>query len=120
MTRTHLELLIVILFLATAVLLLNPLGIWMVPMMHVVLLGFFVVLSGAFLALFSREVGGDERESTHRTHAGRAAFVAGTVVLLTGIILQALAGNIDPWLIYGLCSMVTAKLLVRVYCAFHN
>ncbi len=65
-----------------------------------------------------REVGGDERESTHRTFAGRAAFVAGTIVLLAGILTQTSSGSLDPWLIYALTAMVLAKLFVRVYCAY--
>ncbi|MES2931218.1 MAG: hypothetical protein V4682_00785 [Patescibacteria group bacterium] len=120
MTRTNLELGIVICFLVTAVLFLNPLRLWMDPMMHTATLIGFIVFSGAFLTLFMREIGGDERENSHRVHAGRAAFVAGTVVLLLGIITQATSGIVDPWLIYALCSMVLAKLFVRIYCAYRK
>ncbi|MES2668580.1 MAG: hypothetical protein V4644_02745 [Patescibacteria group bacterium] len=120
MTRTNIELFVVLCFLVAAALMLNPFGLWMDPMMHTLVLGAFIAFSGAFLALFTREVGGDERESTHRTLAGRAAFIAGTVVLLAGIFVQATAGVVDPWLIYALCAMVIVKLFVRVYCAYRN
>jgi len=120
MNRTNIELSIVLCFLFTAILLLNPFDLWMDPMMHVTTLIGFIVFSGAFLALFMREVGGDERENSHRTHAGRAAFVAGTVVLLLGIITQAMSAVVDPWLIYALCAMILAKLVVRIYCAYRK
>lgn len=120
MNRTYIELGIVICFLFTAVLLLNPFGLWMPPMMHMSILVAFVIFSGAFLALIMREIGGDEREAIHRTYAGRAAFTVGTVILLMGIITQAHGGNVDPWLIYALCGMILAKVAVRVYCAYRK
>lgn len=120
MKRIHIELGIVICFFTIATLFLNPFNIWMYPGVQSLLLVSFVVFAIAFVLLVVGEPEGDEREEAHRVFAGQTAFVAGTLVLLTGIVVETLSASLDPWLIYGLCAMIVAKVGARVYCAYRN
>jgi hypothetical protein len=80
-----------------------------------------IILAGLFLlfcifAVFvMRENGADEREMQHRAFAGRAAFLAGSALLVAGIVVQDLAHALDPYLVVALCGMILAKLLARLY-----
>ncbi|KND47109.1 MAG: hypothetical protein AB199_01615 [Parcubacteria bacterium C7867-004] len=95
--------------------LLDPFHIWMPDMAYMIVLCCLVAAFGAFAAFVLCERAGDEREDAHRMLSGRMAFLAGSGVLVAGIVLQGLTGPIDPWLIYALCAMVFAKLAARAY-----
>ncbi|MBU2103958.1 hypothetical protein KKD81_02765 [Patescibacteria group bacterium] len=116
MTRnTLLQLGASLIFLVLAIAFLNPFGLWMTDMFHMLILGLLVVAFGIFATLVVREQGGDERELVHRMIAGRAAFLTGALILLIGIIWQAFTHTLDYWLVYALLGMVLAKTLVRIY-----
>ena len=72
-------------FCAIAVLLLNPMDFWMPSMAHMTVLAVGAAAFGAFAIFVLRERAEDERDEVHRALAGRAAFLAGSGVLILGI-----------------------------------
>lgn len=93
----------------------NPFGFWMNDAFHMTLLGLVVTLFALFALFLWREVAEDEREQLHRFIGTRFAYTAGGVLILIGIIVQALSHHIDPWLPLVLTGMVLAKILGRQY-----
>jgi hypothetical protein len=59
----------------------------------------------------------DERELIHRNFASRLGYLAGSSVLVVGIIVETLKHRFDPWLVLTLLVMIAAKLATRVYAA---
>lgn len=102
-------------FLMLLTLVLNPFGIWMPSMAHLAMLGVLLAFFGAFVAFVLRERAGDEREVMHRMLAGRNAFLAGTGVLIVGIVAGALRDKVDSWLAFTLATVVLVKLGTRIY-----
>lgn len=79
---------------------------------------FAVFLTVTFLVFSSfvwKENSADERESLHVLNAGRISFLAGSFVLVVGIVYQSFKHSIDPWLVYALVIMILAKIASRVY-----
>ncbi len=74
-----------------------------------------VIIFMLFAALVWRENARDERESLHKMIAGRAAFLAGTITLVIGIVVQTFQHRVDPWLTIVLSVMVLAKILGIIY-----
>jgi cell division protein FtsW (lipid II flippase) len=103
-----------VLFVA-AVLLVNPFHIWMPEMVHMTMLAVLVAAVGALAVFVVRERATDERDDAHRAFAGRAAFLAGSAVLLLGIVMQTFAHTLDPWLVIALLAMVLAKVATRLW-----
>lgn len=114
-TSTQIQAFASAVFILLAVAFLNPFHLLMTDMFHMLILGLAAAALGVFSILIMRERGGDEREAAHRMLAGRAAFLAGAAILLAGIVWQAFAGVVDPWLVMGLCGMVFAKVSARIY-----
>jgi hypothetical protein len=67
----------------------------------------------AGFVMFEKAV--DEREVTHRMHAGRVAYLAGLAVLTLGLVVQGFAHAIDPWIAGALVTMVLSKLGARMW-----
>ena len=101
--------------LLSAVLLVNPLQLWMPTMLHMIMLAVVVAAFGvlAVFVVFERVV--DERDYAHRSLAGRAAFLVGSAILLMGIVVQTFAHTLDPWLVVALLGMVVAKIGARMW-----
>lgn len=57
----------------------------------------------------------DERENEHRFLASRIAYLAGSMILILGIIVQSRTMHVDPWLPIALAVMFVAKLFSRIY-----
>lgn len=95
----------------------NPLGFWMTDAFHMSLLGVIVALFAVFAMFLWKEDVADEREEMHRYIATRFAYAAGGSVLLVGIIIQAFAHAVDPWMPFALVGMVLAKIVGRWYAA---
>lgn len=74
-----------------------------------------LVLFGMFAAFLLRERAVDERDAGHMSLAGRSAFLAGSSVLLVGIIVQGYHHEVDPWLVIALCTMVVIKIGSRIW-----
>jgi len=113
--ETLLEVLSAVVFCALAVALINPMHFWMPSMAHMTVLALAAVAFAAFAVFVLRESARDERDEAHRALAGRAAFFAGSLVLILGILTQQSSGTIDPWLVAGLIAMVIAKVGVLVW-----
>lgn len=74
-----------------------------------------LVLFGIFASFILREKSTDERDSQHRTLAGRNAFLAGSAVIILGIIIQGLSHAVDEWLVITLIVMVVTKIGTRIW-----
>ncbi len=99
----------------TAVLLLNPFHFWMPDMMVMSMLAIILVLFAIFASFILREKTIDERDTQHRTLAGRNAFLAGSAVLILGILVQGYSHKVDEWLIVALIFMIVAKIGTRIW-----
>jgi hypothetical protein len=93
----------------------NPFGFWMNDMLHMTLLGLIVMSFALFAMFFWRESVKDEREQLHRYIGARFAYIVAGLLLMIGIIAQALAHEIDIWLPTVLAGMVLAKIIGRWY-----
>jgi hypothetical protein len=98
-----------------SVLLLNPFHFWMPDMVVVCMLAIALGLFGIFASFILRETVVDERESQHRTLAGRNAFLAGAGVLTLGIVVQGYTHAVDPWLVVTLVVMILVKIGTRMW-----
>ena len=121
MTRETLpELVSAIVFCALAVLLINPTGLWMPSMAHMTMLTLAAVAFGALVLFVLRESAQDERDETHRSIAGRVAFLSGSAVLIIGIAVQNTSHHIDPWLVGALIAMVIGKVGTRIWSTLYR
>ncbi|MFO0719071.1 MAG: hypothetical protein U0522_03525 [Candidatus Paceibacterota bacterium] len=99
----------------TAILLLNPFHFWMPDMIIMSILAIILVLFAIFASFILREKTVDERDTQHRTLAGRNAFLAGSATLILGIIVQGYSHAVDGWLVVALIVMITVKVVTRVW-----
>lgn len=97
------------------VLLIDPFHFWMPSMVQMVMLAAMVIVFAGFLIFVVRERAFDERENQHRMFAGRAAFLVGGIILLSGIVVQSLQHTLDSWLVGALIAMVGAKIVARMW-----
>lgn len=107
--------LIIILFLVT-----NSKMLFMPKNTDMMLLLVFIISFLIFSAAIWKETPQDERENLHRLNAGRISFLVGSVVLAVGILSQAGAHKIDPWLVWALIAMVGSKLISRIFSQWRN
>jgi hypothetical protein len=105
---------IVILVIA-AVFLDNPGCKSMPAVLHDTLIGVFITAFLIFIAFVLREKPKDEREMFHVLKSGRAAYLAGLIVLMTGIVFQTINHQTDPWLVAGTGIMVLTKITTGIY-----
>lgn len=105
------ETVIAIILIVLLALFLNPFKFLMPPPFLSMLIIFLIAVFGIFVAIIWKEHPRDEREHFHRMLAGRYAFLAGSTILVIGIILQSLQHHIDRWLIFALVGMILAKLI---------
>ncbi len=98
---------------AIAILLLNPFHFWMPDMMVMCMLATALVVFGVFASFILREKSVDERDEQHKSLAGRNAFLAGSGVLMLGIVIQGYTHTVDPWLVVALITMVMVKIATR-------
>lgn len=107
-----------VVILGIAILFLNPGRLGMPDSLQSMLILGLIVAFLTFAAYIFREKSSDERESFHILNAGRISYLVGVAALITGVIIQTLNHEIDPWLIIALCAMVFSKLLSRIYSHF--
>src|SRR3989344_7162295 len=103
------------LLIVTALLLLNPFHFWMPDMLLICILAILLVLFGIFTNFVLRERTFDERDSLHRTIAGRNSFIGGSIIIMIGIVVQGYNHMVDPWLIIALIVMVVTKISSRIW-----
>jgi len=109
------ELVVGIILVVLLLLLINPFYMYMPNKVEMAVVVAAVAAFAVFGALVWREKVVDEREEAHRSLAGRFGFLAGSVVLTIGILVQSLSHNLDPWLAVGLGAMILGKLAGLVY-----
>lgn len=106
---------IAVILIILLVVFLNPFDLLMPPPILSMLILFLIAVFGIFAAVIWKERARDEREHFHRMLAGRYAFLAGSSILVFGIILQSLTHHVDPWLIFALVGMILVKLFGLSY-----
>jgi len=109
------EIIITFCLIVLAILLLNPFHFWMPDMMVMSMLVATLILFGIFASFILREKIVDERDHVHRTLAGRNAFLAGSSVLMLGIIIQGYSHKVDWWLVIALIVMIVTKIFTRIW-----
>ena len=97
------------------ILFLNPFGLWMPPVLLMMMVLGLVVVFSTFASFIWRENARDERESLHKMMAGRIAFLAGTASLVIGIIVQSFRHELDFWVVLTLGIMILAKIIGFIY-----
>jgi len=113
------EIIVTVCLVIIAILLLNPFYFWMPNMLLITLLATSLILFGFFASFVLRESASDEREGMHRMLAGRNAFLAGSAVLMTGIIVEALEHAVNPWIVLSLVVMIVVKISTRRWTDTH-
>ena len=106
-----LAVLLIVLLLAVS----DPFMLWMPPMgfLAAMLCAALLLCVWAGFVMYERVT--DERETLHRMHAGRAAYLSGIGVLTAAFVVQGFSHAIDPWISAALAVMVVAKLVARLY-----
>ena len=97
------------------ILFLNPLELWMPPVLLMMMVLGLVVVFSVFASFIWRENARDEREGLHKMIAGRIVFLAGTAILVTAIIFQSFKHELDFWLVLTLGTMILAKIAGLIY-----
>ena len=115
MKNKSLHIIIPVCIVLIAVLLLNPFHFWMPDLMVMSMLACIFVLFAIFASFILNEQAGDERESAHRTLAGRNAFLIGSAILMLGIIIQGYSHTLDFWLVASLSAMILTKVITRLW-----
>ncbi len=114
------EIIISLILIALLILFLNPFGFWMPTILLMMMMLGLIVVFSAFAIFIWREHARDEREGLHKMMAGRIAFLAGTVVLVIGIIVQSFKHELDSWLVVTLGVMILAKTMGLIYSRVKN
>jgi len=109
------ETIVTVCLVAIAILLLNPFHFWMPDIMVMGMLVIALVLFGIFASFILRERISDERDMSHRTLAGRNAFLAGSGILILGIVIQGYTHSVDPFLVITLIGMIVVKIGTRIW-----
>lgn len=109
------ETIVTVALIAIAVLLLNPFHFWMPDMLVMVMLAVALVVFGIFASFILRERSADERDDQHKSLAGRNAFLAGSGILMLGIVIQGYTHTVDPWLVITLVAMIVTKIGSRIW-----
>ncbi|KXK26067.1 MAG: hypothetical protein TR69_WS6001001361 [candidate division WS6 bacterium OLB20] len=89
----------------------NPLQLLMPDMILIILSGAIASVLVLFVVLVWKEQDYDERDTRNRLIAGKYSFIAGTVVLAVGNIVQLLQHEMNIWLPLALAVMVITKMV---------
>lgn len=120
MTNKYLQIGTAVVLVALLTLLLDPFMLLMPAPIVMACLLLATALVAVFAGFVVMEQVRDEREATHRLQSGRIAYLAGLMVLTTGLIFEGIAGHVDPWIVIAIATMITAKLLARVWADSNN
>ena len=109
------EIIVSLTLVVLAILLLNPFRFWMPDMMVMGMLVALLVLFGIFASFILKEKVFDERDDVNRSLAGRNAFLAGSAILMLGIVIQGYSHKVDSWLVVALIVMIIVKITTRLW-----
>ncbi len=84
-------------------------------MVVVGVLACILVFFGIFASFILREKSFDERDNLHRSLAGRNGFIAGSSILILGIVTEGYSHSVDPWLVGALIVMILTKIGTRIW-----
>ena len=84
-------------------------------MMVMGMLAILLVLFGIFASFILKEKVFDERDDVNRSLAGRNAFLAGSAILMIGIVIQGYSHRVDPGLVIALIVMIIVKIATRIW-----
>ncbi len=99
----------------SALVLVDPLHIFMPTMFQMAALAALVAAFALLTTFLVREEARDEREVQLRSTSGRIGFLLGAGVLVAGIAVQGFMDMLDQWLVYALLAMVLGKIVARVW-----
>ncbi len=119
MKNNFIEYIVTISIVVISFLLLNPFNFWMPDMLFMGMLVLALVVFGIYASFMLREQVVDERDSLHRTLAGRNAFLVGSGLLTVAIVVEGYTHSIDPWLVVIFIAMVLTKLITRRWTDTH-
>ena len=114
------ELAISIVIVILLFLLINPFEFLMPSMIEMAIVACLAVLFFIFTIFVWNEKARDERESFNRMRADRVAFLAGSLILIIGIIVQSIGHDLDHWLLISLAVAVIAKAGSLIYGRIKN
>ncbi len=109
------EIIISLFLIGLLIFFINPLDLLMPQVLHPFMVPFLVVLFIIFTGFLWKETPGDEREQLHKLIASRFAYFAVITTLTAGVIFQSFKGEVDPFLIIGICIALLAKILGLMY-----
>ena len=109
------EIIISLLLIGLLIFFINPLDLLMPHALHPFMIPFLVVLFIIFVGFLWKETPGDEREQFHKYIASRFAYFAIITTLTIGVIFQSFKGEVDPFLIIGICIALLAKIFGLIY-----
>jgi small-conductance mechanosensitive channel len=113
MKKPILERIVTAILVVLLVLIGNPFMFWKPSMTFTIMLVIIAALVFAWIGFFLSESAEDEREVTHRTHAGRASYMSAAIVLAIALVYQGFTDTIDIWIPFTLAVMIVAKLGAR-------
>ncbi|MBI4097236.1 MAG: hypothetical protein HY428_02355 [Candidatus Levybacteria bacterium] len=109
------EIIISLVLVGLLIFFINPLDLLMPQPLHPFMVPFLIVLFIIFTGLLWKETPGDEREQLHKFIASRFAYFAVIATLIFGVVFQSFKGEVDPFLIIGICVTLLAKILGLIY-----
>ena len=115
MTKHSQEISISLILVILLVLMLNPFGLWMPNQATMMLVVGLVVVFALFASLIWKERPRDERERYHSMMADRIAYLAGSSVLVVGILVESLMHELEAWLVVALSVMILGKIFGLIY-----
>lgn len=81
--------------------------------LQMIILAIVLGLIATFLVLLWREQPEDEREMQNQALASRSAYIVGSLVLITALIMQSLKHDLDPAVPIALLAMIATKVIVQ-------
>jgi len=110
-----LERIVAIILIILLILIGNPFMFWMPSMVLTTILTVIAALVFVWAGFVLSESAHDEREHSHRTNAGHAAYLGAAAMLTIALVYQGITHHIDLWIPATLAVMVLSKLFARIY-----
>ena len=81
--------------------------------LQMIILAIVLGLMAIFLVFLWREQPSDEREMQNQVIASRLAYIIGSFVLISALIIQSISHDIDPAIPGALLAMIATKIIVQ-------
>lgn len=81
--------------------------------LQMLILAIVLGLIATFLVFLWREQPEDEREMQNQALASRSAYIVGSLVLISALIIQSLSHDLDPAVPVALLAMIATKIIVQ-------